>query len=74
MKTNTNPIPPDASIRWARASLALALIALAGGVVCILDGQLPPGLILVFAAGAGIMTAWQLRNRPRCTGTDDRNT
>ena len=61
MKTNANPIQPDASTQRARASFALALIALAGGIVCIIGGQWPPGLILVFAAVAGVMTAWKLR-------------
>ena len=61
MDTNTNPIQPDASIQRARASFALALIALVAGVACIIGGQWPPGLILVFAAVAGVMTAWQLR-------------
>jgi hypothetical protein len=61
MKTNTNPIRPDTSIRRAQASFALALVALTGGVVCIIGGQWPPGLILVFAAVAGVMSAWQLR-------------
>jgi hypothetical protein len=47
-------------MRRAWVSFALALIALAVGVVCIIGGQWPPGLILVFAAVAGAMTAWQL--------------
>ena len=49
--------------RRARASFALAVICLAVGVVCIMYGQWPPGLILVLAAVAGVMTAWQLRQR-----------
>ena len=49
-----------ASGRAGRASFALALVALAGGTVCIVAGQWSPGLILVFAAVAGIMTAWQV--------------
>jgi hypothetical protein len=54
---------PNPSTRLARASFALALIALAVGVVCIMGGQWGPGLILVFAAVAGVMTAWQMRRR-----------
>ena len=55
----------NASTRAARASFVLALIALAVGVVCIMGGQWGPGLILVFAAAAGVMTAWQVRGRAR---------
>lgn len=47
--------------RRARASFAFAVLCLAVGVVCIMYGQWPPGLILVLAAVAGAMTAWQLR-------------
>ena len=55
----------------ARASFALAIIALAVGTVCIMGGQWGPGLILVFAAVAGVMTAWQVRSRIRQRSTDD---
>ena len=55
---------PNALTR-AWASFALALVALVVGVVCIMYGQWGPGLILVFAAVAGFMIAWQLRRRMR---------
>ena len=55
----------------ARTSFALAIIALAVGTVCIIGGQWGPGLILVFAAVAGVMTAWQVRNRMRQPRADD---
>lgn len=61
---------PNASTRGAWVSLALALIALAVGVVCIMGGQWGPGLILVFAAVAGVMTAWQIRGRMGQRSTD----
>ncbi len=69
----TVPLPgdaPNASTRRARASFALALVALALGVVCIMGGQWGPGLILVFAAVAGVMTAWRLRSHMRQRSTD----
>lgn len=53
---------PNVSPRAARVSYVLALVAFAGGAVCIMCGHLPPGLILVFAGVAGTMTsvqAWQ---------------
>jgi hypothetical protein len=53
----------SASPQAARASVALAMIALALGTACILSEQWGPGLIFIFAAAAGIMTAWQLRSR-----------
>jgi len=71
MKTNTNAIQPNASARRARASFALAIIALALGAACIMGGQWHLGLILVFAAVAGVMTAWQMRRRMREQITDD---
>ena len=46
----------------ARASFALALIALAVGAVCIMFEQWGPGFILIFAAVAGVMTASQVRS------------
>ena len=49
--------------RRVRLSDALAVICLAVGIVCITGGQSAPGLILVFAAVAGAMTTWQLRQR-----------
>lgn len=55
----------------ARVSFALAIIALALGAVCIMSGHWGPGLILVFAAVAGVMTAWQVRSRMRQPSTDD---
>ena len=61
---------PIASPRVARASFALALLALAVGVVCIMGGPWGLGLILVFAAAAGVMTTWQLRRRMRERRTD----
>lgn len=54
--------------RAAGASFALALIALAVGAVCITVGQWGPGLILSFAAVAGVMTAWQLRSQRSTDG------
>ena len=64
---------PDHSTGRARGSFVLAIIALAVGVVCIMGGHWGPGLILVFAAVAGVMTAWQLRTcmKQRSTETDD---
>lgn len=62
---------PHAFSRQARASFVLALIALAGGGVCIMGGQWPPGLILVFASVAGVMTAWQMRGRLSGAPPDD---
>lgn len=64
---------PDKSTGRARGSFVLAVIALAVGVVCIMGGHWGPGLILVFAAVAGVMTAWQMRTRmkQRSTETDD---
>ena len=61
---------PNASPRLAWASFALALLAFAVGVVCIMGGHWAPGLILVFAAVAGVMTAWQMRGRMRQRRTD----
>lgn len=61
MKVDMKPIHPNVVARRVRASVVFALIALVGGVVCIMGEQWPPGLILVFAAVAGIMSAWQLR-------------
>jgi hypothetical protein len=55
----------------ARVSFALAIIALAVGTTCIMGGQWGSGLILVFAAVAGVMTAWQMRSRTRQPSTDD---
>lgn len=54
---------PNPSTRAARLSFALALTALGAGVVCIMCGRWGPGLILVFAAVAGAVTAWQVRRR-----------
>ena len=64
---------PNTSPGRARGSFALAIIALAGGVVCIMGEHWGPGLILVFAAATGVMTAWQMRTRmkQRSTETDD---
>jgi len=64
---------PDNSTGRARGSFVLAVIALAVGVVCIMGGHWGPGLILVFAAVAGVMTAWQMRTRMKqpSTETDD---
>ncbi len=53
---------PIGSTRRARASLTVALIAFAGGTVCNLSGRWGPGLILIFAGVAGVLTAWQIRN------------
>jgi hypothetical protein len=55
----------------ARLSFALAIIALAVGTVCIMSEQWGPGLILVFAAVAGVMTAWQVRGRMRQLSSHD---
>jgi hypothetical protein len=54
---------PNDSSRRAWVSVVLALVALVASVVCILSGQTAPGLIFVFAAVAGVMTAWQVRER-----------
>jgi len=65
---------PIASTRAAWASFALAIIAFAGGAVCIMGGHWPPGLILVLAGVAGTMTsvqAWQMRRRMRERSPDD---
>lgn len=62
---------PNPSSRVAWASFALAFIALAVGVVCIIGGQWGPGLILVFAAVAGVMTGWQMCGRISGAQTDD---
>ena len=51
-------------------SLVLAFAALAVGVVCMMVEQWGPGLILVFAAVAGVMTAWQMRGRMRPRSAD----
>lgn len=68
-----NPIQPNVAARRAWASVVVALVALVGGVVCIMGEQWPPGLILVFAAVAGVMIAWQLRERINTVAqTDDR--
>ena len=47
---------PNTSPGRARGSFALALIALGVGGVCIMGEHWGPGLILVFAAVAGVMT------------------
>jgi hypothetical protein len=60
----------NAFTRQAKVSFALALVALAFDVVCIMGGQWGPGLILVFASVAGVMTAWQMRRRMRQRDTD----
>ncbi len=51
---------PSASPGAAWASFALAIIALVVGTGCIMGGQWSLGLIFVFAAVAGVMTAWQI--------------
>lgn len=56
--------------RRARVSFVLAVICLAVGVVCIMYGQWPPGIILVLAAVAGVMTARQLRTGMKHSNTD----
>ncbi len=69
---------PNVSPRAARASFALAIIALAVGAACIMGGHWRPGLILVLASVAGTMTsirpmftAWQMRRRMKQRSTDD---
>jgi hypothetical protein len=65
---------PNASPRAARVSFALAIIALAVGVACMMGEQWRPGLILVLAGVAGTMTsvqAWQVRRSVRLRSTDD---
>jgi len=62
------------SARAARSSFALALIAFAGGIACIMVGHWPPALILVFAGVAGTMTslqAWQMRGPMSQRNPDD---
>ncbi len=70
---------PNASPRVARASFALAIVALAVGTVGLMGEHWRPGLILVLAGVAGMMTsappmfrAWQMRRgmRPRRTDED----
>jgi len=72
---------PNISPRAARTSFALALIALAVGLACIMGEHWRPGLILMFAAVAGTMTslpsmltARQTRKRTSQQSTDDDHT
>ena len=58
-----NPLEHCFSAKACGRSFVLALIALAVGVVCIMGGYWHPGLILMFAAVAGVMTAWQMRRQ-----------
>jgi hypothetical protein len=54
---------PSASPQAAKVSLALAILAFAGGAICILGQQWPPGIILLLAGVAGTLTSVQIRGR-----------
>ena len=65
---------PNVSNRVVWASFALAIIALAVGIACIMGEQWRPGLILVLAGVVGTMAsvqARQMRKRMRQRSPDD---
>ena len=59
-----NDIP---SPRAARVSFVLALVAFAGGAVCIVGEQAAPAVIFLLAGVAGIMTSSRAWRKHECT-------